>query len=174
MNFELAKAIEILDSTPRVLSALLSGISDEWVHTNEGEGTWSPFDVVGHLIHGEKTDWIPRARIILSNGAVKTFPPFDRFAQLEASKGKDINQLLQAFEKIRNENLLTLQSFDLSEKDLAREGVHPVFGKVTLKELLATWVAHDLNHIAQICRAMAKQYKTQVGPWVEYLGILYK
>ena len=174
MNFELAKAIEILGSTPRVLSALLTGLSEEWVHANEGEGTWSPFDVVGHLIHGEKTDWIPRARIILGDGANKNFQPFDRFAQLEESRGKDMSQLLQEFEKIRNENLQTLQSFDLTEKDLGREGVHPVFGKVTLKELLATWVAHDLNHIAQICRAMAKQYKIHVGPWVEYLGILNK
>lgn len=174
MNFELAKALDILDSTPRVLSAMLAAISEEWVHTNEGEGSWSPFDVVGHLIHGEKTDWIPRARIILGNSPNKNFQPFDRFAQFEESRGKDINQLLQEFENIRKENLQTLQSFNLSEKDLEKEGIHPVFGKVMLKELLATWVVHDLNHISQICRVMAKQYRTQVGPWIEYLSILNK
>ena len=172
MEFDLTKAIQILEKTPKVLNSLLPGISDEWVKTNEGPDTWSPYDVVGHLIHGEKTDWMPRAQVILGPGVNKNFQPFDRFAQMQERGGKTIAHLLQEFELLREMNLQLLREMNLSESDLLKEGVHPAFGPVTLKELLATWVAHDLNHIAQICRTMAKQYKAEVGPWVAYLRIL--
>ncbi|WP_284653619.1 DinB family protein [Flavobacterium terrisoli] len=174
MNFNLTNSIEILERTPQVLNSLLNGISHDWIQNNEGENTWSPFDVMGHLIHGEKTDWIVRTEIILSNSAAKTFAPFDRFAQFEESKGKTILQLLEEFEQLRKENLAILKSKNISAEDLQQAGIHPVFGTVTLQHLLATWVAHDLGHIAQICRVMAKQYKIEVGPWREYLPILDK
>jgi hypothetical protein len=149
-------------------------LSPEWTDPNEGDNTWSPFDVIGHLIHGEKTDWIIRAKIILADGPIKEFESFDRFAQFENSKGKTLNQLLDEFEMLRVQNLEQLRSMNISIKDLSLEGTHPQFGKVTLKELLATWATHDLGHIAQISRVMAKQYKAEVGPWIEYLGILKK
>lgn len=172
MDFDIKKGIEILERTPLVLQALLSGISEEWIVPNEGEKTWSPYDIMGHLIHGENTDWMERLEIILGEGNNKEFRPFDRFAQFEESKGKSINELLQEFENLRKNNLELLTSKNISEKDLQKIGIHPSFGEVTLSQLLATWVAHDLNHIAQISRVMAKQYKDAVGPWVEYLRIL--
>jgi uncharacterized damage-inducible protein DinB len=174
MEFEINKAISILGRTPRVLKVLLEDLSEEWTHENEGENTWSPYDVVGHLIQGEKTDWISRAEIILGNDQNKTFESFDRFAQFESSKGKSLNQLLDEFGKLRIENLEKLRLMDLSAKNLALEGIHPELGKANLKQLLSTWVTHDLGHISQICRVMAKQYKSEVGPWFEYLGILKK
>jgi hypothetical protein len=172
MAFELKKSIEILSRTPSVLSALLDGLSDAWLRNNEGENTWSPFDVVGHLIHGEKTDWIPRLQIILSNQSNTPFESFDRFAQFENSKGKSIQELLSEFSALRKGNILLLESKQLSETMLSRQGVHPSFGAVTLRQLLATWTAHDLSHIAQITRVMAKQYTSAVGPWKAYLPIL--
>lgn len=172
MVFELNKSIEILERTPRVLSALLDGLNDEWITNNEGPETWTPYDVIGHLIHGEKTDWLVRANIILSDKPNKTFAPFDRFAQFEESKGKSITQLLKEFQEFRNRNLAELRSKNLLPEDLARTGIHPSFGNVTLEHLLATWVAHDLGHIAQIARVMAKQYKDEVGPWREFLPVL--
>lgn len=174
MNFNLTNSIEILERTPQVLYSLLNGINNEWINNNEGEETWSPFDVMGHLIHGEKTDWIARLEIIFSDSSAKSFTPFDRFAQFEESKGKTIQQLLEEFDQLRKQNLIHLKSKNISEQDLRRTGIHPAFGTVTLEHLLATWVAHDLGHIAQICRVMAKQYKTAVGPWREYLPILDK
>jgi len=174
MNFNLTNSIEILERTPSVLTSLLSGINNEWIQSNEGEETWSPFDVLGHLIHGEKTDWMARLEIILSDSTAKTFTPFDRFAQFEESKGKTIQQLLINFEQFRKQNLTLLKSKNITEQDLQRTGIHPAFGTVTLEHLLATWVAHDLGHIAQICRVMAKQYKNDVGPWREYLPIMDK
>jgi hypothetical protein len=172
MSFELKKSIEILERTPATIEQLLSGISDVWIYTNEGENTWSPFDVLGHLLHGEKTDWIERLNIILSDSGNKKFTPFDRFAQFNDSKGKTINDLLKEFKELRQKNMSILKSKNIDESMLNRKGIHPALGEVTLENLLATWVAHDLNHISQIVRVMAKQYKSEVGPWAEYLRIM--
>jgi hypothetical protein len=172
MQFDLEKSLEILERTPRVLQSLLQNLSLEWTTQNEGPDTWSPYDVVGHLIHGEKTDWIPRAEIILSSRADKTFPPFNRFAQFEESKGKTLPQLLAEFAALREESVKRLRSFQITHQQLKAKGIHPAFGEVTLSQLLATWVVHDLNHISQIVRVMAKQYKEEVGPWIAFLRIL--
>jgi hypothetical protein len=172
MYFDLSKSIEILERTPKMLKILLLGISPDWTFSNEGGDTWSVYDVVGHLIHGEKTDWIVRAEIILSDNSTKTFTPFDRFAQFEDSKGKNMIQLVEEFEDLRNKNLELLRSKKLSLQDLQKRGLHPALGEVTLSQLLATWVVHDLNHLSQISRVMAKQYKNEVGVWIEYLRIL--
>ena len=172
MKFNLEQAIEIIERTPIVLETLLKGLSAEWIENNEGGDTWSPYDVIGHLIHGEKTDWSQRMEIILSKDSNKTFASFNRFAQFEESKGKTITQLLDEFKVARQKNLAFLKSKNLTENDLNKTGIHPVFGEVTLEQLLATWVAHDLNHVAQISRVMAKQYQKEVGPWIEYLRIL--
>lgn len=171
MNFELNKSIEILKTTPYVLKSLLTNLSNEWINSNEGKDTWSCYDIVGHLIHGEKTDWITRSKIILDNDSNKKFSPFDRFAQFENSKGKNLNQLLEEFELLRMNNISKLKSFNISNKDLHLEGIHPEFGVINLKQLLATWVAHDLSHLSQISRVLAFQYKNEVGPWTAYLGI---
>jgi len=172
MKFDLEKSIEILERTPFVLEAMLSGLSDEWILNNEGPDTWSPFDIMGHLIHGEKTDWIPRLEIIFSAKTDKTFEPFDRFAQFETSKGKSLKQLIDEFKELRKQNIQILVSKELTEDKLNQQGIHPTFNQVTLRQLLSTWVVHDLNHIAQISRVMAKQYKFEVGPWKEYLKIV--
>lgn len=172
MNFNLNNCIEILSRTPAVLDSLLGGLSDEWIHNNEGEATWSPFDIVGHLIHGDKTDWIPRMKVILSDGPDKKFDPFDRFAQFEASKGKNIRQLLDEFKALRKKNIEILKSKNLDAQDLSKTGIHPEFGEVRLEQLLATWTAHDLSHLSQITRVMARQYTREVGPWKQYLPIL--
>lgn len=172
MEFNLTQSIAILERTPSVLKIFLKDLPPEWTHQNEGENTWSPYDIIGHLIHGEKTDWMTRAKIILSDGPKKEFPPFDRFAQFENSKGKRLNDLLEEFEKLRIQNLEELKAFNFSETHFSLEGIHPALGKTTLKQLLATWVVHDLGHIVQISRVMAKQYQTEVGPWIEFLGIL--
>ena len=172
MEFDINRSIEILRSTPSVLRNLLSDLDDAWLTGNEGDDTWSPFDVVGHLVHGEKTDWIDRMQIILSDNEDKTFKPFDRFAQFEDSKGKNLGDLLEEFEMLRSRNLNTLISTNIETEQLKSKGVHPALGEVTLKELLSTWVVHDLGHIGQITRVMAKQYKDEVGPWREYLGVL--
>lgn len=173
MNFDLNKTIEVLQNTPKTLAHLLGGISEDWIYANEGENTWSPYDVIGHLIHGEKTDWIPRLNIILFEDD-KNFIPFDRFAQFENSKDKTLKSLLTEFEIIRKENIAYLQKLNLKETDWQKEGIHPEFGPVTVQQLLATWATHDLGHIAQICRVMAKQYKEDVGPWSAYISILNK
>lgn len=172
MKFNLPEAVAILQRTPDVLNSMLLGISEEWTSRNEGPDTWSAFDVVGHLIHGEQTDWIPRMEIILSGTGEKKFEPFDRFAQFEQSSGKTLTLLLMEFKVMRNKNIDLLLSKKLTDADLERRGTHPDFGPVTLSQLLATWVVHDLNHIGQICRVMAKQYKTEVGPWTKYLRIV--
>lgn len=172
MNFEIEKSIEILKRTPGTLTAMLEGLSAEWISPNEGGETWSAYDVVGHLIHAEKTDWVPRMEIILSEKADKQFPPFDRFAQFEESKGKSLSQLLEEFKSLREKNIALLLSKKLTSKEFKEKGMHPALGEVTLSQLLATWTVHDLNHIAQISRVMAKQYKNAVGPWVAFLGIL--
>jgi hypothetical protein len=172
MTFTLEKSIEILERTPDVLNVMLQNLSTEWTSNNEGGETWSPFDIVGHLIHGETTDWMPRAEIILSDKGVKTFEKFDRFSQFEDSKGKSLAELLQEFKILREKNIKLLRSKNLKQIDFQQKGIHPAFGEVTLSQLLSTWVVHDFNHISQISRVMAKQYKTEVGPWVEYLGVL--
>lgn len=172
MNFNLERSIEILERTPLVLKTMLAGLSEEWTSTNEGKETWSAYDVVGHLIHGERTDWIPRAEVILSSGGSKKFTPFDRFAQLQDSKGKSLAELLNEFQELRNQNIQFLRNKKITAENLEEKGIHPDFGEVTLSQLLATWVVHDLNHIAQISRVMAKQYKDAVGPWKVYLRVL--
>ena len=170
-KFSFEKSIEVLKETPRTLYSLLGSLSEDWTHSNEGKNTWSPFDIVGHLIHGEHTDWIPRLNVILFDDN-KTFIPFDRFAQFENSKGKTLKHLLLEFAVARNENLEYLRSLNLSESDWNKEGIHPELGPVTLQQLIATWVTHDLGHIAQISRVLAKQYKNDVGPWTAYISIL--
>lgn len=171
-GFRLDEARALLLRTPRVLEAWLGGLPDAWLHVTEGASTWSPFDVLGHLIHGEETDWIPRARIILGDAADKTFPPFDRTAMFEASRGKSADELLSGFATLRAESVRTLDGWKLSDADLQRRGVHPAFGEVTLRQLLATWTAHDLGHLAQVARVMAKRYREEVGPWRAYLSLL--
>lgn len=172
IEFSIERSLAILERTPFVIEMLLRDLPAEWTTNNEGEATWSPYDIVGHLIHGEQTDWIPRIKIILSDSTDRTFEPFDRFAQFEASKGKSLSELMVEFKLRRKANLEILRSLSLSEEHLMKTGIHPAFGSVTLKQLLATWTAHDLNHIGQIVRVMAKQYSEEVGPWREYLGIL--
>ena len=172
MDFSLPLALEILDRTPATFRALLGGVSDDWTTPNEGPDTFSAFDNLGHLIHGERADWIPRARIILAQGEDRRFEPYDRFAQYRESEGKSTAQLLDELAELRAENLATLRGWKLGERELALEGEHPAFGAVTLRQLLATWVAHDLGHIAQTSRVLAKQYREAVGPWRAYLPVL--
>jgi len=172
MNFDLAEGLAVLARTPGTLHALLSGLPAAWTEATEGPETWSPFDVVGHLIHGEHTDWIARARLILDQGPQRRFTPFDRFAQFEESRGKSLAELLGTFARLRAENMTLLRGWHVTEAQLNLEGEHPAFGPVTLRELLSTWVAHDLGHIAQISRVMAKQYREAVGPWRAYLPVM--
>jgi DinB superfamily len=172
MKYSIAKSVEILERTPAVLQILLGGLTADWVMNNEGPETFSPYDVIGHLIHGEKTDWTERAKMILEFGDSKTFVKWNRFAQYEESKGKSLQQLLDEFAAIRKENMVWFTSLGLTETDLDKKGMHPVLGEVTLRNLLATWVAHDLTHIAQVTRVMAKQYKEEMGPWPEFFRIL--
>lgn len=172
MNFNKEQAIAILEKTPSLLKNLLGGLNNEWVLNNEGPDTFSPYDVVGHLIHGEQTDWVVRAKHILAVGTAIAFEPWDLFAQFENSKGKTLAQLLDEFELLRNENIVWLKTIQLTETDLEKKGIHPVLGEVTLKNLLATWVVHDLTHIAQVTRVMAKQYKDETGPWTNFFRIL--
>ena len=172
MQFSLSDATSVLEKTPAVLKAMLSGLGDGWIHGNYGPDTFSPFDVVGHLIHGEKADWLVRTRLILSKGTAEPFAKYDRYAQFEASRGKSLAELLEEFVQVRRANLAALCELRLTPADLAKRGRHPALGEVTLEQLLATWVAHDLNHIAQIAKALATQYEHAVGPWREYLGIL--
>lgn len=172
MDFDIKKSIEILESTPDVLRVMLTNLSDDWTSNNEGGETWSVFDVVGHLVYLEKTDWMSRVEIILSDNSDKKFKPVDRFVQFEASKGKSLAQLLDEFKTLRQKNIEKLISLNLNDDDLEKTGTHPVFGEVKLEQLISTWTVHDLDHISQISRVMAKQYKEAVGPWFEYLKIL--
>ncbi len=174
MKFQVSQAVEVLERTPRVLRAMLAGIHEDWVRSNYGPKTFSPFDVVGHLIHGEKTDWMVRARIILEHGESRPFEPFNRYAMYEESKGKTMADLLREFESLRAANLRDLAALRLTSAQLALRGTHPALGAVTLGELLATWVVHDGNHIHQVAKCMAWQYRDEVGPWREYLTILPK
>jgi hypothetical protein len=172
MDFDLTAGTAVLERTPDTLRAMLGGLPAEWTRATEGPETWSPYDIVGHLIHGERTDWIARARIILAQGPERRFTPFDRFAQFRESEGKSLADLLDEFARVRAENLATLAGWHLTDAQLALQGEHPEFGPVTLRQLLATWVAHDLGHIAQVARVMAKQYRQAVGPWRAYLPIM--
>lgn len=165
-------AINQLSRTPQILSHLLDGLPDSLIYANEGPDTWSPYDVVGHLIHGDKTDWIPRLRICLSDSTDKTFQPFDRFAQFEDSKDKTLQDLLSAFEQIRTENITALKEMNLRDEDYQRTATHPALGEVNLRQLLTTWVVHDLDHIYQVSRVLAYQFKDNVGPWKAYLRIV--
>ena len=172
MNFDLTTGIAVLERTPQKLRAMLAGLPPAWTDATEGPDTWSPYVIVGHLIHGERTDWIPRARIILAQGPQRRFTPYDRYAQFRESQGKSLAQLLDEFAQLRAENLATLAGWQLTDAQLALEGEHPEFGPVTLRQLLATWVGHDLGHIAQAARVMAKQYREAVGPWRAYLPVM--
>ncbi len=172
MEFELNAAIAILERTPGTFAAMLGGLEPEWIDATEGAETWSPYVIVGHLIHGERSDWVPRAQIILGQGTDRRFAPYDRFAQFQESVGKSLADLLDEFARLRAANVQTLISWQLTERELALTGEHPAFGSVTLRQLLSTWVAHDLGHIAQAARVMAKQYREQVGPWRAYLPVL--
>jgi hypothetical protein len=172
MNFSLDDAVPVLRATPVVLRAWLADLPDVWTRSNEGPETWSPFDIVGHLIHGERTDWIPRLELLLTHGESRPFTPFDRFAQFRDSQGKSLHQLLDTFADLRLGNLSRLESLRLEPRDLNRPGRHPELGSVSLGQLLATWVAHDLNHLGQIARVMGRQYTEAVGPWLEYLPLL--
>lgn len=169
--FSLDDAVAVLERTPASLSALLEGLPEIWVRATEGDGTWSPYDVIGHLIHGERTDWIPRARHILA-GETRPFAMFDRTAQFTESHGRSLGELLATFAELRRENVAALVGMNLADEDLSRPGLHPELGDVTLGQLLATWVVHDLDHVAQIARTMAKVYAEATGPWSAYLSIL--
>jgi hypothetical protein len=172
MQFQPGEALQVLERTPATLRALLSGIDDSWTRRNEGPETFSAFDVLGHLVHGERADWIPRARIIVEQQPGRRFAPYDRFAQYRESEGKSVADLLDEFARLRAQNLAILSGWQLSERALALEGEHPSLGRVTLRQLLATWVVHDLSHLAQVARVMAKQYREDVGPWRAYLPLL--
>jgi hypothetical protein len=172
MDFDLAKAIPVLTRTPGVLDARLRDLPGEWIMGTEGPKTWSPFDVVGHLIHGDRTDWMPRVEHLLQLGETTPFHTVDRFAQFEASRAGKMPQLLDEFRQLRLASLGRLAALELTAADLERTGTHPMFGRVTLGELLATWVAHDLDHIVQIARVMGRQYTDAVGPWRQYLRII--
>lgn len=172
MDFDLADGIAVLRRTPAVIRVLLTDLPDAWLRATEGPDTWSPFDVLGHLIDGEETDWIPRARIILARGPSPAFEPFDRFRHLRLNRDTPPAELLDRFARLRSANLATLEGFRLTPAELALEGLHPELGRVTLRQLLATWIAHDLGHVGQIVRVMAKQYGDAVGPWRRYLPVL--
>lgn len=172
MEFELDKAKEVLQRTPATLNALLNDLPNDWVLANEGPETFTPYDVIGHLIEGEENDWIPRARIILEQGETRPFDKFDRFAMYEKSRGKSLSELLKQFEQLRGESIRQLDAMNLTPELLQKQGSHPALGVVTLSQLLSAWVVHDLGHIRQIVRVMAKQYREAIGPWTTYLTIV--
>ena len=171
-TFALDDAVALLARTPATLDALLRGLPAWWTRANEGDGTWSAFDVVGHLIHGEETDWLPRVRIVLDHGESRTFDKFNREAQFESSAPQSLEERLDRFTVLRRENLTHLASLQLMAADLDRTGRHPAFGVVTLRQLLATWVAHDLDHVMQVSRVLGRQYASEVGPWRAYLRVI--
>jgi hypothetical protein len=173
MEFNLEDTIVLLAHTPASLNALLRELPEIWTQTNEGGTSWSAFDIVGHLIHGELTDWMPRARMILDHGDSRPFEKFDRLAQERASQGKSLPELLDEFAQLRARNLTELRRWNLRDEDLKRHGLHPELGAVNLAQLLSTWAVHDLTHIHQISRVMAYQYRKTVGPWSAYLGVLH-
>src|SRR5438874_11976426 len=172
MDFDLERAADVLARTPATLQALLRGVAEPWIRGTEGPDTFSPFDVVGHLIDGEETDWIPRARIILAQGESLRFEPYDRFRHKQRNAGRSLTSLLQEFADLRKQNLRLLRSWNITSKQLSLAGEHPSLGPVTLAQLLAAWVVHDLGHIAQVARVLAKQYRDEVGPWTPFLPVL--
>ena len=173
MQHNLQNTISLLTRTPVILNTLLRDLPETWTLRNEGENTWSAFDVVGHLVHGERTDWMPRARTVLQFGETQAFEPFDRQGHAREMQGKSLEQLLDEFARLRSENLAELRALNLRPEDLERRGRHPTLGVVTLSALLATWATHDLTHLHQISRVMAHQYREAVGPWSAYLGVLH-
>ena len=168
----MGRSLEVLESTPGVVRSMVSGLSDDWTASSGRQDDWGVFDVVGHLIHADETDWIPRAEVILAQEVDRNFPPFDRFGQFEKAHGKTLRVLLDEFEEVRHGCLVTLRGWDLTDEQLELRGVHPEFGEVSLRQLLATWVVHDLTHIRQIANIMARKYEAAVGPWKAYLSIL--
>jgi hypothetical protein len=172
MDFDLDQSIAVLERTPAVLTALLEDLPEAWTRVNEGADTWSPRQVLHHLIHGERTDWIPRARIIIKQGNYRKFDPFDRFAELDSDR--PLRDLLREFDQLRSGSVATLRGWNLKEKDLDLTGEHPEFGAVTMRQLLATWVVHDLSHIAQMTRTMSRAYTDAVGPWTAYFRVLQR
>lgn len=172
MEFDFRRDLPLLERTPLVVRALLSSLPQEWTHCAYGQGTWSAHEVVGHLIFGEQTDWMPRIRIILKHGVSRPLDPFDRNGHAQLCRDRTLAELLDIFATLRAENLIELKSIGLTPADFSRKGMHPALGEVTLGQLLATWVVHDLNHIAQICKAMAYQHWKEVGPWETYMSIL--
>ncbi|HEX2211072.1 MAG TPA: DinB family protein [Longimicrobium sp.] len=172
MDFDLAATVAVLERTPGTLRAMLEGLGPEWTEATEGPDTWSPRAIVAHLINGERTNWIPRAEVILARGPDRRFPPFDRLAGMRESEGRPIGELLDDYASMRARNLATLAGWRLTDAQLELQGEHPEFGPVSLRQLLATWTAHDLGHLAQIARVMAKQYRDAVGPWCAYLPIM--
>jgi hypothetical protein len=172
MEQNLQYTISLLARTPAAINALLRDLPEAWTSQNEGENTWSAFDVVGHLINSERTNWMPRAKMLLQFGDTQAFEPFDRFSQVRQSEGKSLGELLDEFARLRAENLSELRAMNLAQRDLERRGRHPALGVVTLSELLASWAAHDLTHLHQVSRIMAHQYREAVGPWSRFLGVL--
>ena len=173
MQHNLQNTISLLTRTPAALDALLRDLPETWTLRNEGENTWSAFDIIGHLNHGERTDWMPRVKVVLQFGETQAFEPFDRQGHARETQGKSLGQLLDEFAHLRSENLAELRALNLRPEDLERRGRHPALGIVTLSQLLATWAAHDLTHVHQISRVMAHQYRAAVGPWSAYLGVLH-
>ncbi len=174
MDFDLTHGLAVLERTPHVLEGLLSGLPEQWTTGNEGPDTWSAFDVVGHLIDGELTDWMARLHILLQQGPNRRFEPFDRFRHIGRNKGRTLDELLAEFRQLREKNLAELRTLHLTPDQYQLTAEHPAFGTVRLEQLLATWVAHDLGHVAQITRVMAKQYRDAVGPWKAYLPVLHR
>ena len=172
VNHLLQAAVALLERTPAVLDGWLRGLPDVWTRGREGANTWNPVEIVAHLNHGERTDWIPRVRMILAHGETRPFDPFDRSGHEREVRARSLDQLLDDFASLRRENLRTLQGLDLQPQDLERVGLHPALGRVTLGELLAAWTVHDLTHLHQVSRVMAHQYRAAVGPWSAYLGVL--
>ncbi len=168
----LEESLSVLERTPAVLDSLLRGLPEGWTAADEGPGTWSPYVVVGHLIHLEKTDWMVRLGIILEHGAARPFDPVDREAQMRLGGERDLGEMLDEFARLRRENLARLRALELGEDELAREGRHPGLGVVTARQLLATWTAHDMAHLVQVGRVMAKRYRDEVGPWAQYLSVM--
>lgn len=173
MTHSLDHTTALLARTPAALDALLRGLPDAWTFRNEGENTWNAFDIVGHLIHCERTDWLPRAKWLMQHGKTQPFPPFDRFGHVRESQGKSLSQLLDEFAQLRSEDLAELRAMNLQPGDLARIGLHPALGPLTLSDLLAAWAAHDLNHIHQLSRVMANQYRESIGPFTKFMGVMH-
>lgn len=173
MTHNLDHSIALLARTPAALDALLRGLPDSLTLRNEGENTWSPFDIIGHLIHCERTDWLPRTKWLLQYGDTQPFPPFDRFGHVRGSQGKTLPQLLDEFAQLRSKNLAELRAMNLQSGDLARPGLHPALGQLTLSDLIAAWATHDLNHIHQLSRVMATQYRDSIGPFTKFMGVMH-